>query len=357
MGAVGQLHIGGSLLDRLVEQRVDFVQQGAAGRLGDAHAQRAGHVHGAGVDHAADAHLDRQRLAGDEALIDLRTAVLDDAIDGDALARAHQHKITRRDRGDRRLHRFALVAEAHRLFRLHRGQIGRDVAGAPTHAIFEIAPRQQEGEQHHAALEIGIRLVPDRLHDGKREREQDAEGDRHVHVGGELLQCADRALEERPAGIGDSRQGDERRKPVEEIAGRALVLARGTRPERDREQHDVHRGEGGDAEAAQQPPLLGQSHRVGYRRGEGIGGIAKRLEPRHDRLGRELALLPFHRHAAAGEIDARAAHGGFRREALLDGHDTGAAMDALDHQIHRAEPFGGASHEDREVLRGAHRYS
>jgi hypothetical protein len=53
------------------------------------------------------------------------------------------------------------------------------------HQLVEIAADQQEEEQHHRAVEIGVGGEWLRgLDDGHAEREHDAERDRHVHVDG-----------------------------------------------------------------------------------------------------------------------------------------------------------------------------
>ena len=84
---------------------------------------------------------------------------------------------------------------------------------------------------------------------------------------------------------------------------------------------------------------------------ERIGGIAERLEPVENdrRIGR--AVVPFDGDALAGEIDPRAAHARFFAQALFDGDDAGAAMDAVDDEIHRRQPSRRVADEEREILR------
>ena len=71
---------------------------------------------------------------------------------------------------------------------------------------------------------------------------------------------------------------------------------------------------------------------------ERIGLVAELGEP-VDEAGRvERALLPFQRHAAVGQIDARQRDVGDRRQSALDlGHAAGAA-DALDRKIDMRQP-------------------
>ena len=81
---------------------------------------------------------------------------------------------------------------------------------------------QQEEQQHDRGVEIGVLRVRCGLHQRHAERENDADRDRHVHVGAAHAQRLYRRAEEGPAGIGDGGQRDHRREPVEEIARRAL---------------------------------------------------------------------------------------------------------------------------------------
>ena len=73
-----------------------------------------------------------------------------------------------------------------------------------------------------------------------------------------------RALEERLARIGGGRQRDQRREPVEEVAGLLRHVGDVAGPYRDRQQHDVHGGEARDREALHQPARL--AGLVGFRR-------------------------------------------------------------------------------------------
>ena len=192
------------------------------------------------------------------------------------------------------------------------------------------------------------------LHHGEREREQDAERDRHVHIERALADGLQRAVEERPAGVSDGRQRDKRGQPVQKIARRIALRPCRAAPERDRDQHDVHGAERGDAQATQQALFLGRLDVVELLRREGIGGIAEALQPVDYRAGRERLLVPFDGDALAREIDPRAANAALAAEALFDRADAGAAMDALDDEVHRGHAFGGMPDVDREILRLAH---
>ena len=159
-----------------------------------------------------------------------------------------------------------------------RRHVAGDSAGFPPHDLLERAPDQQEGEQHQGGIEIGVFGVIERLDNRHAERKQNADGDRHVHVEAARFDGADRRMEERPARIGGGRQRDQRREPVEEIALLRRDVGHVARPHRNRKQHDVHRGEGGDAEAAQQHLPFTPSRRspICRNRTDGRGSRARR---------------------------------------------------------------------------------
>ncbi len=248
--AIGEANIGRALFDRLGQQIVDFVEQRASSLADDPEAQGAGQVEGSGIDRRAWGGLDRRRFAGHQALVDLRAPVLDLAVDGDALARAREHDVAGTNRRDRRLARFAVVEQLDGAIGPDGRKVDREVARAPPHALIEIAPGEQEHQQHQRAVVIGDALVGERLDDRHAKRQHDAERDRHVHVDRAGAERFRRALEERQAGVGRGGKRDQRGQPMEKIAGRRVRIPVGARPERDGQQHHVHRAESGDAETA-----------------------------------------------------------------------------------------------------------
>jgi hypothetical protein len=84
--------------------------------------------------------------------------------------------------------------------------------------LVKVAAAEQEEEQHHDGIKIGVLRVIDGLGHGHDEREQDADSDRHIHVGAPLPKGADGASEKWLACIGDSRERNQGRNPVEEVA-------------------------------------------------------------------------------------------------------------------------------------------
>ena len=130
----------------------------------------------------------------------------------------------------------------------------RDTVARPRpHRAVKKSPSEQEEQQHGGAVEIGMFAADNGFEQADRHGQHHPDRNRHVHVGGALAQRRKGAGKERPPGIGDGRQRDQRRQPVEERAGGALRA----RPDRHRQQHDVHCGKAGDAQRLQQPPGFG----------------------------------------------------------------------------------------------------
>ncbi len=206
--------------------------------------------------------------------------------------------------------------ELHRPVGADGGKVDGEIPSAPAHALIEVTPRQQEHEQHQRALVISRMLVGDGLQKRHRESENDPKRDRHVHIDRADTESASRALEERHAGVSRRRQGDERRKPVEEVGSGGIAL--GARPKRDREQHHVHSAEGGDAKASQQP-LFGKNFgALALPAVKGMGRVAERLKPFENDGRIECAIFPFDGDALRGKIDSRAAHAALSAKSLLD---------------------------------------
>jgi hypothetical protein len=88
--------------------------------------------------------------------------------------------------------------------------------------MVERAADQQEEQQRDRGVEIGVVAMLHGLVKAHAEGEQDADRDRHVHVGMAKTERAEGRTEEYLAGIGQRRQGDQGRDPMEEIARRGL---------------------------------------------------------------------------------------------------------------------------------------
>ena len=141
------------------------------------------------------------------------------------------------------------------------------------------------------------------------------------------------------AGIGDDRNRDQRRDPVEQVAraGRHALAWPG--PDRDREQHDVAGGKARDRHGAQQrlrsrhrPPIAARTDRTAPAgiRDAGCG-----------RSGRTGSASPWRQARVRRRVDrlTRACSTPrLAQQALLDQPDAGAALQPLDHERSRQMP-------------------
>ncbi len=353
-GAVGAPHVARTGLQRVVEQPGDFGQQRRLGGGRDPHPQRAGDVHRSRIDRRALLGGDVERLAGDQALVDLRSPLDHGAVDRAALAGPEQHDVAGIDGCHRNLRDLVGSDELGGRLRLERGEIAGDRAGPPPHVLVEEAADQEEGQQHDRRVEICVLGVVDGLDHGHAEREDHADRDRHVHVGRLRRQRAPGRAEERLAGIGRRRQCDQRREPVEEVALLGQHVRNVARPHRDRQHHHVHGGEGGNAEAAQQETRFGDLRRLRALGLEWIGLVAELLEPIDEAARVERARLPFQRDAAVGQVDARQRDVGDGGQAALDlGHAAGA-MNAFDREINVLDALARGPDVVREIPRDVH---
>ena len=331
---VGELDIARAGLRGGFQQARHLVEQRRAG--GDRHlyGQAGGGVGGAGINGIARSDGGQRRLAGDEALVDLRAATDDAAVQRHALAGAHMDQCARLDPRQRHLAQGAVWPLDHCRLGLERGDVFGEGPCPPAHRVVEIAADQQEEQEHHGGFEIGVMGRLDGLHDREEQREADADDDRHIHVEPARGQRCEGRAQERPAGIDGGRQRDQRRDPVEEVAGFRLDAAGIARPDRDRQQHDVHHGKAGDGQRAQQfaPRRIGALAHI--RRIEGMGPVAEPRQHVDDPLGVRLLLPPVDGKAVAGQVEAGLLDAGHERETMLDLGHAGGTGHPFDGEVH-----------------------
>ena len=334
---VGEPHITRARLQRVVEQSRDLRQQRRFGRRGDPDAQSAEDVERSGINCRAALRRDVTGLAGDQALVDRRSSFDHRAVDRAALAGPQQHHVAGTDRRNRHLRNLVGPDELGGGLRLERGEVSRHRPGAPAHALVEIAPHQQKCQQHDRRIEIGVLGVVDGFDHRHAQRKHHADTDRNIHIDVARAQRAKRRPEERLARIGRGRQRDQRGQPMEKVALFRNHVADIAGPHRNGKHHHVHGGECRDAETAQQKAgLLGfRGLRIGGF--ERIGLVSELGQPIDEADGIERALLPFQRHAAVGQIDARQRDVGYRRKAPLDLRHASGATDAFDGEIDMGE--------------------
>lgn len=326
-------------------QALDLLQQRPLRRCGDAYRQRAGCVECPGIDRVARGDPLRAGLARDEALVEIGRAVFHHTVHRDALARPHQYTRARRDRRKRHvLHRPIRAKEGGGLA-TQGGEIFRERARATAHGLIEHPPDQEKEDEHDGAVEIGMLSVAQRLGHRHAQREHDAERDREVHGEASRPQAPERPLVKRLAGIGGGRQRDHRLDPVEQIAGFRRDVGHVAGPDRDCQQHHVHRGEARDGERAHKLSHLRRLGRVPPARVERPGSIAARLQHRDKPADRLRRALPFDEKAAVRDVKARAHHAGQPRRHALDRRDAGGTGHAFQREFDAVRPVRQAGRE------------
>ncbi len=213
----------------------------------------------------------------------------------------------------------------------------------------EIAADQQEEEERDRRIEVGMLLARPRFVQADEAGQRDADRDRHVHVGAAGAQGGEGRAEEGLAGIGDGGQGDGRGQKVEQRARRLAHRTVMARPDGDREQHDVGRGEARDRQGAQEIARLAIVLR---RDGERVVGRETEAERRHQPgmgvgLGRRAA--PGERQAPRRQVHARLRDGRVAGQQALDQPDAGRAVESVDQQFERALVLAVFARMAREV--------
>ena len=251
-------------------------------------------------------------------------AGLDDAIGGKAFSRCHQHPHVRKQVGRRDPAGLAILSQNHRagggLFEQSTDPLARPV---PHHAVKDPS-REQEEQQHHRAVKIGMGPAGRGFINAQAGCQQYADRNGHIHIGPAIAQRHRRRREKRAPGIGNHRDRDQRGEPVEQVAGDAGR----TGPDADRQQHDVHHSEAGNGKRADQSGgaalFLGQ--RIVR---EDLRFKAQRLD-----LAPQLIVIQLrqmrHGDLFGREIDPRGDYAGFGIEAIFDFRDTAGAADRRD---------------------------
>ena len=309
---VGDADIVTARLARLVHKPGDIGKHGVRSGGGNAHLHRIAKVDRAGMDRVADMHAMRGAFAGQHGVIDRGSAVFDRTVRCQRLAcgdeREHAwRKILRRDPAAR-----AIVGQHDGAAAHPRKQRPDPGAGFAAHHRIKRTARQQEEQQHDCAIEIGM-FAPGRgFIQAERDSQQHADGDRHVHVRAPVTQGHGCAGEKRAPGIGHHRQGDQGGKPVKEVTRDAAC----TRPDTDRQQHDVHHAEPGRGER----PHQGLRFAVVLRPRIGRNRLGLEPDP-GDRLYQcafiEVWIVP-HGNPPGREVHARMLHPGERAQSAFD---------------------------------------
>ena len=319
--AVGDADIARLALRRLAHQPRDVGDRSVGARGGDLHPHRRIKIERPRMDPVIDTNALRHAFTGEQRQVDLARARGDDAVGGEPLARRDEHhhvglKCICLDPAAR-----AAILDDHRARAHVAQQRGHTAARAVAHHAVEPAPAQEEEDQHYDAVEIGVRPARRGLVQTKRRGDEHPDRNRHVHIGLTVAQRPPRRTEEGPPRISNRRQGDQRRQPVKQVARRSG----GARPDRHREQHDVHHRKARDAHRQQQ---LAACRRLGF--GSFIGIADRmRLKPQQregaDQIGGFGVGRARQMHPLFGEIDPRRGDSVIADQPLLEFGDAARA--------------------------------
>ncbi len=328
-GPVGDPDIARLALPRFLHQPGDVGDHSVGPGRRNLDRDRPFDIHRPGLDGIASSHTYRRAFPGQESEVDAAFSFNDPAVGGQPFARRDDHAHAGTQRTGRCPLAAATLIQHQRARRRLLEQRRHASPCAPPHHAVEATPRQQEEQQHHRPIEPGMFAAADGFEQAHRRRQQHADADRHVHVGAPLPERSPGGTEEWLARISNRRQGDQRRQPVKHRPRRAFRA----RPDRHRQQHDVHRREARHSKRAHQRPALCRRDvltRIGKRLGIEPQRNDRRLQLRRGQCGIMTDRNPLRAH-----IDARGMDAGRQRQAVFDLRQASRAMDAG----HREQAF------------------
>ena len=298
------------------------------------HRHRRLQVHAAGGHGVAAGLGHRARLPGQHRLVGECRTLCQRAVGGERFAdrRAQQVARAKLIRGD--CFDAAVGPHAQRGLRQGlRGIFERDLGAVPG-LHFEVAPAEQEADEHRQRIEIDLGAerasrVVSRAAAGD-EGNADADGHRQVHADAPLPQRTPGACEEGRGREPHHRQRQQPAAPIEQalvvggqLAGSAEVGRRG-------EHHDLHRAEGRDEQAPHRRAALVLSQRA--RCGCGVGSrlVSGRFDGLHEGRCARRRRVEAHRRALGGSAHLGTDHPGDSAERAFDRAGTGGAVHAGD---------------------------
>ncbi len=242
---IGQAHVFSAALFGGFHQAHDLGQQGVFTGGGHAHLDRGRQVQGPGIDRIARIDRTRQAFTRDQRGIQVGHAGRDFAVGGQALARSHGQDHAGLDivGGDGAAFAVGLDHHGGRGPQAEQARCRRP--GLVACPAIQVTPDQQEEQQGHRSVEIGVLGPLHGLLQAHPRGQDHGQGNRHIHVQGARRQSRRRRAKERHPGIDHGGQGDQRRDPMEQVAGRVAHAGKMPGPDRNRQQHNVGRREPG----------------------------------------------------------------------------------------------------------------
>ena len=199
---------------RLGDETPDLGERRLGADLAHAYDQAPVRVDRRAGDLGARPDLDRHRFAGQQRLVDCRSAILDDAVRRHLLARTDDEAVADPELFDRH-DDLDSVPEHAGLLRTQLEQGADRCARAPPGPRLEVAAEQDQGRDHRPHLEVGVGI-------GKREQSDErpppggegADRDQRVHRRSPVPQVERRGAMEAPAAPEHDGRRERERKPL-----------------------------------------------------------------------------------------------------------------------------------------------
>ena len=152
---IGELLHGSARGLRLFDETHHLAENAVGSDGGGAVFERAVEIERASDDAVARFSRDGERFAGDQRFVDGGDACENDAIDGDALARAENHDVAGADLGEGNFDFGAIPQQACRL-RLELHEFVQGIEGAALRARIEPSAEQQEAEDEEDRVVVDV---------------------------------------------------------------------------------------------------------------------------------------------------------------------------------------------------------
>ena len=348
---VGEADIAALRLRARLHQPCGFGEAGLVGGDARAQDQPPGEIERAGGRRHAGPGSRRRSFSGDEGEVELGLPAFDHAVDRRAVARREGEEIAGQDLAHRNAANDAVGIDPLRRRRLQQHQGARRALGPLAELVVEIPAYEQEEDEADRRVEIGVTPALPRLGKADGQREDKADGDRHIHIRLAAPQRAPGRGEEGLARIDRAGRGDQRAEPVHRRA-RAVphLLSEQGRPGRHREHHHIADAKARDPKRQSQLAALGVDTVFRFERVEGRALIAKSIKGADDGGGIGLPCPPVDDQPSRGQVQPRGDDALQFAHMALDLGEAAGAPGAGDQKLHARPAVRFRPDEARKVL-------
>ena len=284
-GLVGDLAIAGPFLLARVQHFSDIGQQGIRRAAHSFAVKGLVEIDSARIKRLTALDQARQAFTGDEAFINGAGAARDLHIDHGAFASREQDLIAAAHVFGTNAFDLSIARETVDGPVLQGGQIVRGGMCLAPQTGIEKASNEQEEEQHHTGIEIGVIAVRRSFPNTDAKGQDQRQRDRHIHIGPAMFEHGPGGTEEMPTAEHQNRKGDQAGYCVQRGA-RITAHFTMPAPDRYREQHDIGERKGSHTHGDQQRTLFALCDLLRAVFGIGRDAVAEAGHSVHDRVGR-----------------------------------------------------------------------